>query len=254
MGSFWNLHLYLQKSHVTILSTRKHKLVSIVEFIIALARNQGQWRRTQNFIKCHATRFLLWSENPFPSKNLPAITLQYLIKQLENAKITIPQYEEYAPAPARGERPLPEAGMNMNSPITDIALNILLQVSDEDLPSFCSTNKAYSRVCASNEFWRRKLAILLDYDFARIDRNYHKFYDQLKDKKMNERLIESAKNGYSDLVELLLDRDADIHAINDLALISAASEGHIEYTLGNDYTSDTLTSAKWEYLSHKWCI
>ena len=108
------------------------------------------------------------------------ITLEYLIKQLEKVGINIQQYEEYEQLPASGryEHELPE-----------IALNILLKVSDKDLPSFCKTNKTYSSVCASNEFWRIKLNILLDYDFARIDRNYRKIYNQLKDKNTNERLI-----------------------------------------------------------------
>ena len=135
------------------------------------------------------------------------ITLQYLIKQLENTGVHIIQYEEYVPTRGEYEHELPE-----------IALNILLKVADEDLPSFCSTNKTYYHVCASNEFWRLKLSALLDYDFARTNRNYHEIYDQLKDKNINERLIESAENGYSDLVELLLDQGANIHASDDLAI------------------------------------
>ena len=67
---------------------------------------------------------------------------------------------------------------------------------------------------------------MLDYDFARINRNYHKIYDQLKGKNIDERLIKSAENGYSDLVELLLDQGANIHARNDYALRLTAENGN----------------------------
>ena len=50
----------------------------------------------------------------------------------------------------------------------------------------------------------------------------------INEQKVNDALINASENGYTKIVKVLLEAEADIHADNDNALRWAAEKGHTE--------------------------
>ncbi len=120
-----------------------------------------------------------------------------------------------------------------------------------DLPTvynLCRTSKKLNqKLCQSDEFWSQRL--LRDYQIRYQDiggksesknilrllgqyktRRFISFVTgkKLKQKDIDEMLRDTAERGYLDVVEFLLEKGVDIHALDDAALRSASYFGRLE--------------------------
>ena len=112
----------------------------------------------------------------------------------------------------------------------ELHVKILEYMSDKDFANACNTNVYYRSLYKDDHLW--KLRFLKKYELTKFKQipnlTFEKLYKILKNIKKNKELIWAASHGHIEVVELLLDRGANIHVNNDDALIWAARNGHIE--------------------------
>jgi hypothetical protein len=67
-----------------------------------------------------------------------------------------------------------------------VDMEVLLKLPDDSLSKTCQTDRYLSTICASNEFWRRKLSRLLDLDIKmEVGVQYKELYFDFRDRNRN---------------------------------------------------------------------
>jgi ankyrin repeat protein len=99
-------------------------------------------------------------------------------------------------------------------------MNVLLFLPDAELGLACRSDKTIAHICNSCEFWRKRLSIILDYNFKTTDKyHYKEIYQNLRagglGKTPDALLALAAKYGYLDIVKILVAGGANIVAFDD---------------------------------------
>ena len=120
----------------------------------------------------------------------------------------------------------------------DEIFSLALYLDLPEILSLCRTAKKFNRyVCQNKHFWIRRLK--QDFGFSYLDispdktgnpKEYYEFFHKNKGNN-NKRLIAASKQGNIDIVRFLLENEANVHAVDDLALRWASSNGHTDTVL-----------------------
>ncbi len=109
----------------------------------------------------------------------------------------------------------------------DTDANIMLQLSDVRLNQVCVSNKYLAAICASREFWRRKLSEYYKYPFPMVDLDYRNMYKTIKRKSTYDQLVDAIPLGSLDLVTAIYNSGVDIRRYDDDALSIASAYGFL---------------------------
>ena len=119
----------------------------------------------------------------------------------------------------------------------NLDIDILNQLDDKDLVSFCKTSKYANQLCNDQILWQRrvisKFGDIIPLDIMKKykgDAKWSDYYIELSTKmKSNINwLLRISSDGRLDLAILALNNGADIHTIHDYALRRASANGHLE--------------------------
>ena len=106
--------------------------------------------------------------------------------------------------------------------------NIAFKLELKDILRFCQTNKRINRVIYQDSiFWLTKTYNDFGFKYY-IDDNILAKYNKINNMNIHKRLIEASKEGQLDAVIKSIEQGANIHAMNDLALIWASENGHLD--------------------------
>lgn len=102
----------------------------------------------------------------------------------------------------------------------------LLKLHGKNLSRACVSNKYIAGIC-NNGFWQEKFIREYGVSIGYLDKiDYKDAYNSMYNRDLNEQLMWAAKNGYTPLVDELLNRGADIHAADDFAVKQARFNDH----------------------------
>ena len=114
--------------------------------------------------------------------------------------------------------------------VEDINREILWRLNDDILFKAFQVNKEINKL-SDEYFWNIRIQREfwgVNINVKKYKKSYKEIYIDLKSVSKEDLLYYVAKEGYIEVVEILLDRGADIHAWNDNTLGVAAKNGHIE--------------------------
>ena len=115
----------------------------------------------------------------------------------------------------------------------DIITSIALYLSPHEMLDFCIHNDSFNRrVCENQDaiIWKLLYQRDISENVPRdhIASRYLDIMDEIFSLTPNQRLFYGARYGYNEIVTFFHKYGADIHALNDEALLSAALNGHTE--------------------------
>ena len=120
----------------------------------------------------------------------------------------------------------------------NLDIDILNQLDDKDLVSFCKTSKYANQLCNDQILWQRRtidrwgdiipLEMMKKYKGDKIWSDYYIELSKIFRSNLNQSLRKSSRIGRLELVILTLNNGAYIHVGNDHPLRLSSENGHLE--------------------------